>query len=479
MPSTLSLSAEHGSYLQRLHHNSVRGGNLASVSSSHKNPPSTRCTAVSSLRLSEEKENVTAAQQDLSPNSTEANVWASNPAVNDVISSCLPFQQSSAYHQPGLKTAGLNSSDVFEWPAVPQACHTAPDTPEFLERIERALRIDDDAALAAPLSCKTVPVRSASSSYPSAGHNTPRVQSPVSEHHPGNRLSFSGLSRFGRANDTLSNLESNSPASAISAAEGVGDTSHHELVADTAAAITEWQDASEPLKRMTYNNYALADSSELFPSDSLSQQDDASLSPSSPPPTPPGNDAATTREKATATATAEATATSSSEALDGFVSLGHQYDGILEARRNASSEVKYRPALALNGMPHPFSSSKRKASTFSLRSLTRSLTKRRRLTAIRHWASRVYHKSSRRLTEAYRRFRSHHQTPPAGGNGPWDRGQQQQQQQHRAAKSLGDSGDDKPSGSNAAFGFERQRHSEDWWKDGVSRYRAPSGMFAK
>ncbi|KAG5913504.1 hypothetical protein E4U42_001110 [Claviceps africana] len=381
-------------------------------------------------------------------------------------------------------TAGFNSSDGFEWPAVPQACHTAPDTPEFLERIERALRIDD-AALAAPPPCKTVPVRSASSSYPSAGHNTPRVQSPVSEHHPGNRLSFSGLSRFGRANDTLSNLESNSPASAISATEGVGDTSHHELVADTAAAITEWQDASEPLKRMAYNNYALADSSELFPSDSLSQQDDASLSPSSPPPTPPGNRPVTTRVKATATSIAKAkktatTATTSSEALDGFVNLGHQYDGILEARRNASSEVKYRPAPALNGMPHPFSSSKRKASTFSLRSLTRSLTKRRRLMAIRHWASKVYHKSSRRLTEAYRRFKSHHQTHPARVHGPWDRGQQQQQQQRdRAAKSIGDSGDDQPRGSNAAFGFERQRRSEDWWKDGVSRYRAPSGMFAK
>ncbi|KAG5973626.1 hypothetical protein E4U55_000373 [Claviceps digitariae] len=434
MPSTLSLSAEHGSYLQGLHHNS---------------------------------------------NSTDANVWRSNSAAQDALSTCIPHQLLPAYQQPGPGsvtevTADLNSSGVFKWPAVPQPCHTAPDTPEFLERIERALRIDD-AALAAPLPCKTVPDRSASSSYPSAGYNTPRVQSPVSEHHLANRLSFSGLSRFGRANDTLSNLQSNSPASATSAAtEGVDDTSHHELVADTAAAITEWQDASRPLRKVTYNNYALTDSSELFPSDSLSQKDSVSLSPSSPPPTPPGRGPETARGEATAAAT------TSSEALDGLYSIGHQYDGIIEARRNGSSEVKYRPALALNGMSHPFSSSKRKASTFSLRSLTRSLTKRRRLAAIRHWASRVYQKGSRRLTEAYRRFKSHHQTPAAEVNRSWSHGAQQHQGQEKiAADPPVKSEDDRPEGSNAVIGFERQRRSEDWWKDGVSRYRAPSGMFAK
>ncbi|KAG6004424.1 hypothetical protein E4U21_001092 [Claviceps maximensis] len=419
MPSTLSLSTEHGSYLQGLHHNSLRGSNIASISDS---------------------------------------------AAPDVISSRIPPHHSPAYQRPGSITADLNPTDVFKWPAVPPPCHTAPDSPEFLERMERVLCIDD-AALAAPLPCKTAPVRSASSSYPSAGCNTPRVHSPVSEHHPRNRLSFSGLSKFGRANDALSNLESNSPASTTSATDAAGDPSHHQLVADTAAAITEWQDASQPLRKMTYNNYALTDSSELFPSDSLSQNDNVSLSPSSPPPTPLDDGPAAT------------TATTSSEALDGSYSLGHQYDGILEARRNGSSEVKYRPAPALNGMPRALSSSKRKASTFSLRSLTRSLTKRRRLVAIRDWASKVYHKSSRRLTEAFRRFKSHPQMSPARASKPWGDGQQRRQR--IAANPLAKSQDDKPKGSSPVFGFERQRRSEDWWKDGVSRYRAPSGMFTK
>ncbi|QPH16253.1 hypothetical protein C2857_000851 [Epichloe festucae Fl1] len=392
MANTLSLTAEHGTYLQGLHHNS---------------------------------------------NPADANIWSSTSAAGEI------------------------SSDAFKWPAVPPACHTTPETPDFLARIEQVLRIDD-AGLAAALPCKTGPVRSSSSAYPSAGHNTPRVQSPVSEYHQGNRLSFSGLSKFGRANDDLSNLRSNSPASACSETgrEGVADTSHHELVADTAAAITEWQDAGEPLRKVTYNNYALADSSELFPSDSLSQQqeDDFSLSPSTPP---------------SAAMDPTAASCTSSHDSDALNNLGHQYDGTLDARRDGSPEVKHGPAPALDGSSRPFHPSKRKASTFSLRSLTRSLTKRRRLAAIRQWASRVYHTSSRRLVEAYRRFKKQHHQMRPGANGPWDHG-------HPArGEAPAQSVNREPKGSNAVFEFERRRRSEDWWKDGVSRYRAPSGMFAK
>ncbi|KAG6041766.1 hypothetical protein E4U39_006359 [Claviceps sp. Clav50 group G5] len=424
MSSTLSLSAEHGSYLQGLHHNS---------------------------------------------NAAHANVWNSSSPARDAASSYTPFHLSPDRQQLGLNAVDVDSG-VYKWPAVPPPCHTAPDTPDFLERIERALRIDD-ADVAAPLPCKTAPVRGSSSSYPSVGQNTPRVRSPVSEHNGGNRLSFSGLSKFGRANDNLSNLQSNSPTSAASAVEGVGDISHHELVADTAAAITEWQDASKPFRKLPYNNYELAESSELFPSDSLSQQGNVSPSPSTRPPIPPSRVVPEGR-RATTSTTTTATPTSSIEALD---SLGHQYDGILEARRKRTSEIKYRPAApALGGTSHPLTSSKRKASTFSLRSLTRSLKKKRRLTAIRHWASKVYQRSSLRLTEAYRKLKSHHPMRHASFSGPWDRQQKQQ-----PAIQARDTNDDKARGSNAVFGFERQRRSEDWWEDGVSRYRAPSGMFTK
>lgn len=66
MPSTLSLSDEHGSYLQGLHHNSVRGRNIAPISSPHKHHGSTPSTVLSSMPFSEEKENATAGQEDLS-----------------------------------------------------------------------------------------------------------------------------------------------------------------------------------------------------------------------------------------------------------------------------------------------------------------------------------------------------------------------------------------------------------------------------
>ncbi|KAK2591624.1 hypothetical protein QQS21_010693 [Conoideocrella luteorostrata] len=316
----------------------------------------------------------------------------------------------------------------------------------------------DESAVPPPPPCKTGPVRSASSAYPSAGHNTPRVQSPVSEYHYGNRLSLSDLSKFGRVNDDLSNLRSSSPTS--SETGDVGDTSNHELIADATAAITEWQDASQPLKRGTYHNYSLADSTELFPSDSLSQRDDVSLSPSSPP-----------------LITSDLLPTSqSTETTSALRNLDDQYDGALDSRRNGSPEVKRTIAPALDGASHSFHPSKRKASTFSLRSLTRSLAKRRRLTTIRQWAGSVYRNSARRIKEAYRKIKYRHQTPledvvgSGAGPGPGAfRGNE-----HPISSPNG-----KPEGSNRMFAFDRSRRSEDWWKDGVSRYRAPSGMFAK
>ncbi|KAG8407103.1 hypothetical protein J3458_020597 [Metarhizium acridum] len=222
-------------------------------------------------------------------------------------------------------------------------------------------------------------IRSASSAYPSS-HNTPRMQSPVSEYCRGNRLSLSGLSRFGRTNDCLSNLRSSSPSSNQQA---VGDTSNQELMADAAAAITEWQGISRPVKSATYNNYSLADSSDLFPSDSLSQRGDFSLSPSSPP----------SQQSARGPA---------QHAQDYFKPLDSQYDGTVDADRNRSPEPK--DGLTFTAT-QTFHRSKRKVSQLSLRSLTRSLSKRPRLMAFRQWAANVYHDSSRRLSGAYHRLK--------------------------------------------------------------------------
>ncbi|GAO18747.1 hypothetical protein UVI_02040690 [Ustilaginoidea virens] len=297
------------------------------------------------------------------------------------------------------------------------------------------------------LPCRAATVRDASSEYPSPEHNTSRIQSPVSEYQHGHRLSLSSLSRFGRANDCLSNLRSSSPAS--SKGEAVGDTSHHDLIADTAAAITEWQDAGRPLKKMSYHNYSLANSSEVFPSDSLSQREDFSLAPSSPPSTPPDQAAASPSD------------------ADAVGALGDQYDGTMEARHDASPKVRHPISPALNNGPHSFCRSKRKASAFSLRSLTRPLTKRRRLAAFCQWASKV----SRRLTETYRRFKNQHQVRKERDRDAWGA--------NRRSEELRNPPISWSKGSNGVFEFHggRQRN-EDWWKEGVGRYRAPSGMFA-
>lgn len=299
--------------------------------------------------------------------------------------------------------------------------------------------------------------RSGSSAYPSPGHSTPRFQSPVSEYFQGNRLSLSGLSQFGRANDCLSNLRSSS-SSAPSNEPKIGDTSHHELIADAAAAITEWQDAVRPLKKSAFNNYSLADSSDLFPSDSLSQQQaDRSLS-------------LLTASSPFSDVTRESGASDTSDTPQ---SLINQYDGVLDAPGSESPVLKppvIRPVL--DDPFRPSKPSKRKASIFSIRSVTKSWAKRRRLSGFRRWAGNMYRSSSRRLIEAYRKLKH---------------GRSQAHLRHpgRPRNDGSDEGLTAPSRGNSESGQGPFRFNGDsqtdstWWEEGTRCYRAPSGMFAR
>lgn len=86
-----------------------------------------------------------------------------------------------------------------------------------------------------------------------------------------NRLSFSDLSRFGRGNDRLSFLRSSSPTSSTQHAKA-DSGSRHDVIDEAKAAISGWQDEPRPLKRLSYNHYELADSSDVLPCDSMSQR---------------------------------------------------------------------------------------------------------------------------------------------------------------------------------------------------------------
>lgn len=317
--------------------------------------------------------------------------------------------------------------------------------------MDHGLRLSHDG-IPSPTACRLHEAKSASSKYPSPGNNTPRIQSPVSEYCRGNRLSFSGLSKFGRANDCLSNIRSNTPSS--DSQQATGDTSNLDLMADTAAAITEWQDGSRPIKFSSYNNYSLADSSDLFPSDSLSQREDVSLTPSSPPSLP----LQPPRSQRSA---------HHSEEPD---ILDNQYDGAVDASRNRSPEPKNGLTPAID-VSQPFYQSKRKASQFSLRSLTKSLSKRPRMIALRQWARNVYNESSRRIGEAYHRLK-HQRHPHLGEFGTRNpKGRRQQPVEAPRGKAA------RPYGE---FEFEKGAQGDhEWWKEGVTKYRAPSWMFHK
>ncbi|EXV00868.1 hypothetical protein X797_005880 [Metarhizium robertsii] len=218
--------------------------------------------------------------------------------------------------------------------------------------------------------CKPSNIWSASSAYPSPGHNTPRVQSPVSEaeYCRGNRLSLSGFS--------LPNLRSSSPSS-----NAIADTSNREIMAP-------------------------GDGSDLF-----------------------------------------------------------WYDGTIDADRR-SPEPKDGPTFARAAQTF---SSKRKASQFSLRSLTKSLSKRPRLVAFRQWAVNIYHDSSRRLTEAYRRLKHQRRF---GEFRAWT-GIGRRRQRPQPADDV----KDKSAQPYGVFKYESGPGNQEWWKDGVTRYRAPSWMF--
>lgn len=289
-------------------------------------------------------------------------------------------------------------------------------------------------------------LRNTSSSYPSQGHASTRVQSPDSMIRP-NKLSFTDLSRYSKANDRLSNLRST--LSSDGDFDKSSSTAPPEAREDAIAAITQWQGQVRP-RAASYNKYQLLESAEVFPSDSASQQ-----------PSPTGvhflpSTPASAKSKGGLTR-------GSAEHMNG------QLDGTHEATNQAESpDPASRSSSAPANHGHPHRQSKRKASAFSLRSLTNSLSKRPRFD-IRKWASDFYRQGSQRLNMARLKWR--HQTRQ-------DRGifEAWRARHRRAAQNMFPD-QKEPKKDYGTFSTERKVCSnEDWWRDGVSRYEAPKWM---
>lgn len=275
-------------------------------------------------------------------------------------------------------------------------------------------------------------LRKTSSSYPSQDGGSTRVQSPDSMLHA-NRLSLTNLSRFSKANHRLSNLRST-----------LSDDGHDvsmstcppEAVEEASNAIAQWQDELPPKAKP-------AESAEVLPCDSASQQ--------LPHPTP------------RSAKDAGGVTWESHDLLKG------QYDGIHEPNnRFESPDPALRPRTPAS-QENPHRRSKRKASVFSLRSLTNSLSKRPRF-GLRKWASSMYQQTSQRLSLARLKWRQQARRDRRAFEAWRDRHRSRTSQEASPYKGRSD-------GHGVLSSSERHEcANEDWWRDGVSRYEAPKWM---
>ncbi|KND87864.1 hypothetical protein TOPH_07491 [Tolypocladium ophioglossoides CBS 100239] len=354
------------------------------------------------------------------------------------------------WHQTQQKSD--EDTRLLRSPSLPSAIHLSPTSDDFLKMMDEGLQLDPKQG---PLSSAPKPLRigrSTSSEYPSPSHNSPRVQSPVSTVCV-NRLSFSDLSRFGHANDRLSYLRSSSPSSTQDAK---ADTSHHEAMNEATAAISEWQDEPRPAKKRSYNHYELAESSEVLPCDSLSQQGSPRTSI---PDTPTSSTGELRRPKDAAGRTWES-----------IRPIKNEYDGAADSHRPSSPNRSTAPSasVATDAATLAPRRSKRKASQFSLRSLTKPFAKRPRFVGLRRWANKVCHGGSGRLSQAYHRWRRQNEQ---------ERRQFEAWKANRRKERPADPLKGKPEKGFGAFSFERSRYgNEEWWREGVAQYRAPSWM---
>ncbi|KAM6482416.1 hypothetical protein HDV62DRAFT_390456 [Trichoderma sp. SZMC 28011] len=288
-------------------------------------------------------------------------------------------------------------------------------------------------------------LRKTSSSYPSQGKASTRIQSPESMFRP-NKLSHTDLSRFSKANDRLSNLRST-----LSSDEYYDRTmSTNPLeVMEAVTAIMERQGQSRP-QVTPYNQYELVESTEVLPSDSASQH-------SSPSGAHLAIDTCSPSKKA------RGLTWESMDTIDG------QYDGANEANnRLESSASTVRSPSTPADQEHIHKKIKRKASVFSLHSLANPLSKHPKL-GLRKWASSVYHQGSQKLSQARLKWicptRQDRRMFEA-----W-------RMRRRGTNSESSPCKEKSDRNSGIFSSEgRVCANEDWWMDGVKMFEAPKWM---
>ncbi|KAH8172811.1 hypothetical protein LIA77_07066 [Sarocladium implicatum] len=322
-----------------------------------------------------------------------------------------------------------------------------PDSEDFLDLVADSLVIKKSRKQREEQELCCLRERTASSDYASEGQQSPPERTAVSPA-CGGSLNIKDLAKFGSATYNLSDIRSPTPSDSSDVSSALNG--HHEAIADAQAAATEWQGESRHGRRRTdsYGQYELADSCEVLPVDSLSQQGASTESLAAVTPAPKHSAALKARKPSEVT-------------FEQPSLVSRQFDGIGESQPAESPDPSRQPphlsARLRNG--------KRSASHFSLRSLTESLSKRPRL-GIKKLAASVVQGSRRVITQVRQNMRHHY------SHGKRDhearRSQRRQEPPAGAAEVKTDSG------LGAFVAQKRRPKNEEWWTEGVKKYRAPS-----
>ncbi|PTB80735.1 hypothetical protein M440DRAFT_1460569 [Trichoderma longibrachiatum ATCC 18648] len=361
--------------------------------------------------------------EEEAPNAPRSNTWGARP-----------------WHQSTLLPAPRKGNPIHSRYRSASSPGTSSESSEHFQGLMGDLKLDALDSDASILGDFDRHHRRTSSSYPSHGKASTRIQSPEPMYHQ-NRLSFTNLSRYGRANDRLSNLRST--LASDESYDVTMTTTTSDVMAEADTAIAGWQDQQElrPAEA-SFHRSPLVESTEILPGDSASQQ-----------PSPSG---ARLPTASPGSATGRLTWRSGSP-------MKNQYDGIQEANNRHQSPDSTRQPPCTPSDKNPQRPSKRKASIFSLHSRTGSISKHRKF-GLRQWASSVYQQGSKRLATRLKWIR------PARR----DRGLFESWRKRRRGTSQEPSS---PCREKAERTVEpRVCATAGWWDEGVSRFQAPDYM---
>jgi hypothetical protein len=323
------------------------------------------------------------------------------------------------------------------------------ETDEFLDYVNNSLRIRDPSSFLAGLDGQGTTldrVRSSSSSYGSGSGDATKVNCTASPP-PDNTLKERNLLKYSRSGNRLSDLQS-------TASDSRGDSTTN-VVDESAATTSEWQTIPRP-RAFDYNRCELIDSQEILPSDSVSQVH-VNDSPRTPTPRKTAKPHWFGRYKH-----------AFQPSLDSLPVIKGQYDGGADSVNHRNLDSPHPDAAPpLRAAANLGSAGqKRKASNISLASI--SSQTRRGAKKLKVLASSVYRKGAHQISEVKRKLKQQNEKERKRFEA-W----KANRRRDRPADPLKGKGEP----GFGAFTLEQSRHGhKDWWRDGVSRYKAPSWM---